>query len=312
MTTEEFINKARSIHGENLDYSIAEYVDKNKKLTIICPIHGKFEQSPISHYKGTGCPICAREAKYEKRKQLATQKFLTEASKEHNNKYDYSKVIYKEAKEVVIIICPKHGEFKQRPFAHTKGQGCPDCGDEQRSLKRESKKTGIKEFTRRAIEVHGDTYDYSNTVYTSAKLDLSILCPIHGEFEQKPNNHLNGSGCPKCSTKGYSDTEWELLATKSKHFTGFKLYIIECWSEKEHFIKVGKTFTDIGKRFANNTSMPYEWKLLYIEEGSAKYISKTERELQKNIYTYTPKRHFNGQTECFTLEVKEQLPMVLK
>ena len=312
MTTEEFITKAKNIHGDTLDYSITEYIDKSKKLTIICPIHGKFTQSPESHYKGTGCPICAREAKYEKRRQLATQKFLTEASKIHNNKYDYSKVIYREAKEVVIIVCPEHGEFKQRPFAHAKGQGCPKCGDEQRDLKRESKKVGIKEFTKRAIAVHGTAYDYGSAVYTSAKSNLSIICKIHGEFHQRPNNHLRGMGCPKCSTKGYSDTEWELLGLKSKYFTSFKLYVIECWSDTERFIKIGKTFTEIGKRFASKKSLPYEWKLLYSIEGSAKYISDLERTLQKSEYLYKPKRPFSGQTECFTLQVKEQLPMVLK
>jgi protein-arginine kinase activator protein McsA len=312
MTTEEFINKAKSIHGDNLDYSLVKYIDKSTKVTIICPIHGEFEQSPESHYKCTGCPICAREIKYEKRRQLATQKFLTEAPKIHNNKYDYSKVLYKEAKECVTITCPVHGDFEQRPFAHLKGQGCPDCGSEQRNLKSESKKTGIKEFIKRSTKVHGNIYDYSDTVYISARDNLSIICPIHGEFHQRPNNHLTGQGCPKCTIKGYSDTEWELLGTKSKYFTGFKVYILECWSDTEHFIKIGKTFTNISKRFATKTSMPYEWKLLYLEEGSAKHISEKERLLQKSKHSYKPKRPFNGQTECFTLKVKEQLPMMLK
>lgn len=244
---------------------------------------------------------------------MKQQKFITESNLVHNCKYDYSKTVYVNAHTKVTITCPIHGDFEQRPFSHkNSAQGCPDCGHEQRSLKRQTRKVGIEEFVKKATAIHGNIYDYSNTVYISAKSNLTILCPIHGEFEQKPNNHLNGSGCPKCSAKGYSDTEWGLLGTKSKHFTGFKLYIIECWSETEHFIKVGKTFTDISKRFSNRGAMPYDWKLLYIEEGSAKYISEIERELQKNIYTYMPKRPFSGQTECFTLEIKEQLPMVLK
>ncbi len=312
MTTKEFITKAKSIHGDTLDYSLSQYTNKTTKLTIVCSIHGSFEQTPESHYKGTGCPICAREAKYEKRRQLATQKFLTEAPKIHNNKYDYSKVIYREANEVVIIVCPEHGEFKQRPFAHAKGQACPDCGNENRTIKRQFKKNTLEHFIEKSKATHGSLYDYSKTIYTSAKVDVNIVCKIHGEFHQRPHNHWGGSGCPKCQLKGYSDTEWETLGNKSKYFEAFQVYIIECWSDTERFIKIGKTFTNISKRFANKKSMPYEWKLLYIETGSAKYISTLERELQRNSNLYKPNRPFNGQTECFTLQVKEQLPMVLK
>ena len=40
---------------------------------------------------------------------------------------------------------------------------------------------------------------------------MKLLCPEHGEFEQAPNSHLNGRGCPKCSTFGPSKPETELF-----------------------------------------------------------------------------------------------------
>ena len=52
-------------------------------------------------------------------------------------------------------------------------------------------------FIQRAKEVHGDVYDYSKVEYTSKNL-IKIICKVHGEFMQKPNNHLSGQGCKLC------------------------------------------------------------------------------------------------------------------
>lgn len=54
------------------------------------------------------------------------------------------------------------------------------------------------EFIRRAKFVHGNMYDYSKTVYVNMKTKVLIICSIHGEFEQLPQPHLKGQGCPKC------------------------------------------------------------------------------------------------------------------
>jgi len=54
------------------------------------------------------------------------------------------------------------------------------------------------EFITKAKEVHGDKYDYSKTEYMNAQTKVCIICPEHGEFWQKPYNHLNGNGCPSC------------------------------------------------------------------------------------------------------------------
>ena len=59
MILEEFIEKAREKHGSKYDYSKVEYVNQKTPVTIICPEHGEFEQSPAQHLKGQGCPNCA-------------------------------------------------------------------------------------------------------------------------------------------------------------------------------------------------------------------------------------------------------------
>jgi len=56
-----------------------------------------------------------------------------------------------------------------------------------------------EEFILKAIEVHGNTFDYSRVVYEKSKQKVEIVCPLHGAFLQIPNSHLMGRGCKKCS-----------------------------------------------------------------------------------------------------------------
>lgn len=189
---EEFIRRAKLVHGNKYDYSKVNYVNNRTKVIIICPEHGEFEQVPDSHLRGSGCPICRwKKAKESIRKAqgMTTDEFIERAKKVHGNKYDYSKVKYENTETKVCIICPKHGEFWQTPHHHLNGIGCPHCG---------AKKYDTKEFIRRAKEIHGDKYDYSKTNFIGKKYKVIITCPIHGDFEQLPLNHLKGYGCPEC------------------------------------------------------------------------------------------------------------------
>jgi hypothetical protein len=133
-------------------------------------------------------------------KKLTTEKFIEKARKVHGNKYDYSKVEYKNAHTKVCIICPIHGEFWQIPNDHLNGSGCPKCKiNKIISIK----KMDEKKFIEKSKKIHGDKYDYSKVEYINSKTKVCIICPIHGEFWQKPNNHLRGQGCLKCGCKVY-------------------------------------------------------------------------------------------------------------
>ena len=55
-----------------------------------------------------------------------------------------------------------------------------------------------EKFVKKAKEIHGDKYDYSKVFYTNRNTEVCIICPNHGEFWQKPSNHLRGYGCKKC------------------------------------------------------------------------------------------------------------------
>lgn len=127
-------------------------------------------------------------------KRLTKEEVLIGFKEIHGDKYDYSRFEYVNSKTKGIIICPVHGEFTQRPFNHSKGEGCPECG----KLIGRTKKS-LSKFIEEAKAIHGDTYDYSKTIYHDALSNVTIICPIHGEFEQIANQHLKGSGCVKCS-----------------------------------------------------------------------------------------------------------------
>ncbi len=132
MTTQEFIEKSIQKHGTKYDYSLVEYLGSNKKVKIICPDHGVFEQLATQHIQGRGCPECGRK-QANKSNMLTQEKFIERSTIKHNGKYDYSKVKYVNAKTKVIIICSDHGEFEQRANIHLFGQGCPECSyDNQR------------------------------------------------------------------------------------------------------------------------------------------------------------------------------------
>ena len=127
-------------------------------------------------------------------KRKTFEEFFNLAKEKYDGKYDYDKATYKDTHTKMRIICPEHGEFWQTPKAHLMYE-CEKCSYEKRG--KQFRKT-TEDFIKRAREVHGDRYDYSKVFYETAKTPVCIICSKHGEFLQKPNDHLNGKGCPKC------------------------------------------------------------------------------------------------------------------
>ena len=144
-TKELFIEKARKVHGGKYDYSKVEYVNTMTKVCIICPKHGEFWQTPIQHISGYGCKECRKELLHDKF-VFTTDEFIKRAKEIHGDKYDYSKVEYDGMHKNVCIICPKHGEFWQKPYSHLTNKGCPSCGESKMEKYIASKLTdeGIK------------------------------------------------------------------------------------------------------------------------------------------------------------------------
>ena len=208
MTQQEFIERAKEVHGNKYDYSKVEYKNSTIKVCIICPKHGEFWQVPYSHLNGNGCRKCKYD-EYKEKRSKTLEEFINNARQIHGDKYDYSKVEYKNNRTKICIICPEHGEFWQTPHNHLKGQGCMKC-----KLKEQGKrlKYTTEKFIEKAYKVHGNKYDYSKVNYIDSHTKVCIICPEHGEFWQKPDNHLNGWGCKKCGLK--ISGEKQTLTTK--------------------------------------------------------------------------------------------------
>jgi hypothetical protein len=188
--TEKFIEKARKIHttenGEQLyDYSKVNYVNAKEKVIIICKIHNEFLQTPNCHLNGSGCIDCGG------RKQSTTEEFIEKSRKVHGEKYDYSKVDYKNNDVKVVIFCKNHnGYFEQTPTSHLSGNDCNICA--------KNRKITTEEFIIRANKVHNNFYDYSLVNYVNSQEKIIIICPKHKKFEQLANDHLAGRRCRQC------------------------------------------------------------------------------------------------------------------
>lgn len=184
-TNEEWIEEVSKRHNYKYDYSKTLYTKAKEKVIVIChekdkfgKEHGEFAIRAGNHMSGIGCPKCGK--KYNP----STEEWVEQAKQVHNDKYDYSKVNYKNQKSIVTIICPLHGEFKQQAGLHLQGCGCPVCGG--------SKPLTTEEWVKRATNTHGNKYDYSESVYVNAKTPVAIKCLQHGMFYQQPYLHVKG------------------------------------------------------------------------------------------------------------------------
>lgn len=204
ITQEDFIAKSITKHGKRYNYDKVKFVNSTTKVEIVCNKHGSFKQEPYVHYqKGQGCPKC-----FQDRNGITNEEYIYRAKRVHGDVFDYSKTKYKHNQKPVVIICRKHGAFKQEARVHLEGSGCKRCFlDRNRSSK--------VEFLKQVAIVHGNRYDYSDVVYRTSKEKVVILCKVHGPFKQKPNSHLaSNGGCPRCKE---SKGEGRLRTFLEKH-----------------------------------------------------------------------------------------------
>jgi very-short-patch-repair endonuclease len=213
LTVNEWIERARSVHGDRYDYSVGTYRNAHTKVTIVCPEHGPFSQKPNGHLNGFGCPPCGVRTKGERRRTPFAD-FVGRARARHGDRYDYDPTGYWVIPGHATVICTSHGRFVQNISNHLKGSGCPRCA---RESVRNSQVTGAKRFIEQAVAKHGPRYDYSRVIYVNAGVKVSIRCPVHGTFEQKANDHLAGKGCRACAKKRQYTTEEFIELARARH-----------------------------------------------------------------------------------------------
>ena len=195
--TEDFIKKAKKIHGNFYDYSKTEYEHSLKTVEIICPTHGMFSIRASNHINNKqGCPKCGNiKTKSKNRKTI--QSFIDEISDKDNfENYDFSNIVqFENIRSEIRPICKLHGEYTTTPrgVINSKYFGCREC-------KTKDDRFTTDDFVKISKQTHGDKYIYENVDYYKAHELVKITCKEHGDYECKPYIHMAGGGfCPKCT-----------------------------------------------------------------------------------------------------------------
>ena len=201
---EDAIYKFKKIHGDKYDYSKVEYINAYTKVTIICPEHGEFKQTPHNHLNGNGCPKCGR-IKNSKSKTLTSEVAIDNIKKRTDDKYDLSKAKYVNAKTKIKVICHQkdingieHGEFEITPSNLLSGYGCPKCSKEKNSIQ---SRLPYDVFQKKVNEKYGNIYIIDKDTYENKPYEFNVYCTIHKIYFKCNGYNLyeyKNNICPEC------------------------------------------------------------------------------------------------------------------
>ena len=296
--TNAFIRKSKEKFGDKFDYSKVEYIDSQTPVTLICKEHGEFSVNMYRHlYSKDGlCPLCNSSMnKYDRDSEtelpascvtkrgsgvrLSTDYLIKKCQYFYGEKYDYSKVEYKggsSRKEVIEIVCPKHGSFfKCVDNINKRDCGCPMCSKERRELNNIT--SNANRFIEKSKEKFGDRFDYSEVKYVNSQTPIILICKGHGvRFNIVPNVHLNSKfgGCKEC----YKDY---IESTRSKNIR-VKLTEEErkerrIESNKKRFIE--RSIRKFGDRFDYS-------RVEYIDSNTP--VNIIDKEMNNEIFSIKP------------------------
>jgi hypothetical protein len=220
---------------------------------------------------------------------ISTNEFLKKCTNIHGDKYLYEKVEYIGNRVNVIITCKKHGDFKQRPYNHLMGKGCPSCSGNKPITK--------DIFIEKSKIKHKGIYDYSLVNFLNINTDVEIICKEHGIFKQLPKKHINGSGCQKCGGSEKSNTEDFIIKSNVKHNNKYDYTLVEyinCKSKVSILCKKHGLFTQtpsnhlkgIGCSKCSNKSIP----------TISEFITSANK-VHNNLYNYDNVNYINCKTK---------------
>lgn len=236
-------------------------------------------------------------------KKLSKSEFVTRATQVHFNKYSYDNVIYESMLKKISITCPEHGDWLQKPADHLLNHGCPKCKSYKASCKWEDIKSDFQ-------QAHGTYYTYDESSYVRNSIKMRILCPVHGEFWQKPEIHKKGAGCKHCTASSGPGKYCETLFKRKpelKDAPGI-LYFLELNDiDGTIFYKIGMT-VNLRTRFYDfikNNGGRICWT---IEDTLYECFQKEQFILSKYAdFKYNPQLVMSGKTECFSKEIKNDI-----
>ena len=298
--TQQFISRARSIHGDVYDYSKVEYISRTQAVTIICPKHGPFHQKPLYHVgpSASGCRQC-----YDDRRSYSETRFVSDATAKYAGRYTYGP--YTGFRHNILVTCTiHHNTFTTTPLNHMLNNGgCMQCRSDDMRITKD-------EWVRRFTELYADQYDYSGvgeTLKSSDKIPVKCTKPGHGIFYPQASAHASGKHkCPTCASISYVGgySEEYFIHNPDKKLGRGTFYAIRLHIDNTiTCIKIGITTQSIHDRF--RYTMPYEYDVLQAIDGYLYDHHIHEQRLLTNHkqHQFIPPTRFPGWTECFTEDI---------
>lgn len=297
------LNRCKEKNYELLEPFIFTDV-KSTYFTLKCNIDGYIWKSHFRRFlRGDSCPKCSGNSKPTQKE--ADNKVL-EKCKELNYKL-LKPFIYNNNLVVLQLQCLNDNYIWKTTYNNliNKNRKCPICANTHRRI---NNMYTISDILTKFTNIHSNNYDYSLVNYTGIFNKVKIICKKHGTFEQTPDSHINGSGCPKCnSSKGenkirnfLNENKIDYIEQKTfkecklKRLLKFDFYLINkniCieYDGKQHF-KIVKTWggddslnlIKIRDEIKNNYCEKYNIKLLrisYTEINNIENILKKELNL---------------------------------
>lgn len=245
----DVIEKANLIHEYFYDYSLVEYKGIDNHITILCPIHGEFVQTPYKHINlSRGCQTCGISKQVSARTKTL-DKFINESNAVYNNKYDYSESIYVNSTVPVKVKCNEHGYFLVRPTSHLYGKECPSCQNNNNYL--ESlflDDFGIPKNCRNIqLNVIGKTIKPDGYLP-----DYNLIIEFDGDYYHGNPKYFNPSHINPSNNKTYGELYKNTVERRQFLITnGFK--VISVWASE--FARIKKSSTLINEDIKYNTKI---------------------------------------------------------
>ena len=231
-------------------------------------------------------------------KRLKISEFLERAKEKHGVKYDYSQIKHLYADTKVTIICNNcHNKFFPTVNNHLKGSGCPICFG--------NVKLTTEEFVKKAIEKHGDKYNYDKSIYKNAKTEILITCnQCKKDFLQQASSHYK-HGCPDCGGSKKKTTEEFIEDAKKVHGDKYNYEKVEYVNDREKVIlncpieKHGDFFKSPGKHLQgqgcpNRDCVNKKSNLRYEKQYTTDYFIERAKEKHGDIYDYSMVNYKNS------------------
>jgi hypothetical protein len=171
----------------------------------------------------------------------------------------------------IKIMCHEHGVFEQRPFDHLNGDKCYKCSNIVKTT---------TDFIEKANNIHNNLYSYEKTDYKKSRINIIITCKTHGDFSQRPNDHLSGNGCQKCAMSGFSKVSIRWLNYVAKKDN---IYIQHNDNIGEKKIKVNNTYIRFDG-YCEDTNTVYEFLGDFYHGNPNTYKSNDYNSLLKKTY----------------------------